>query len=124
MSKHRNGVAKVTEKPRSEVPWLPQRNKNVIAIDFGTSTLAVSYMTDGATQCKDIILTEATGVKSAPTVLYIGREGTTIIGDPAIKKFTDLGKSDDSNVTKVQFFHKVKLGLRQDVSIIILYYNS
>ena len=91
----------------------PRINPDVIAIDFGTSTLAAAYrkQQDRVPQ----ILRFHENLNYVPTVLLIKRDDTenkmvTEIGQRALYQYTRFLVDPSTCV----FFHKVKLELQHD----------
>lgn len=111
-----NGTCKIAPILKSEVDWYPERQKNVIAIDFGTLTLAVAYkLADGGVHT--IPIQDAYQYDYIPTVLLIDMsepdEASRVeIGHRALQRYCDL----DVDVEKHDciFFNQVKLELQND----------
>ena len=105
LSKYENGLERATPVKRSEVQWCPKRKEKVLAIDFGTSTLAVSYKADG--KVIDVILQQASRDAYIPTVLLVKPDNTVEIGEIALLQYTRLQSYSI-------FFDRVKLELQHD----------
>ena len=110
-----NGVPKATKCPATnlDTKHFPRMNPDIIAIDFGTSTLAAAYSTqrDRVPQ----ILRFHENLNYVPTVLLIKRDDeenkmVTEIGQRALHQYSTFAVDLSTSV----FFHKVKLELQHD----------
>ncbi len=102
-----NGSIKAKKVMKSTVDWYDRQTDNVIAIDFGTSTLAVAYQLNGG-DVYDLPIQEDR--KCIPTVLLMKKNGTYEIGEKALCQY---GRLEVDIATSV-FFEKVKLELQHD----------
>ena len=112
VEKFKNGTVKVDRVAKSKLSWYPRsRSNDVIAIDFGTSTLAVAYRV-GDEEVKDLPIQR---VHNVPSVLLIKPDKSTgvlmtAIGIDALKQYSK--KMID--ISKCLFFDKVKLELQHN----------
>ena len=116
-----NGASYVTKVNRSDLPVrFPPKPDNVIGVDFGTSTLVVSYMISGSKHCKPYIykICEWDRDRYTPTVLLIDEDGKVDIGSRALSRYTKL----QCEVSKSIFFKGVKLELQHgEVNLLHIY---
>lgn len=106
-----NGVIVTQKIKRSELPFkFPPKSPNVIGLDFGTSTLAVSYVTDTNQKPTIFKIHEEEADFYAPTVLLIDQDHEVEIGISALRRYTDL----EVEIEKSVFFDKVKLELQDN----------
>ena len=108
-----NGVSEVqkVERPERLVELVgSQKSKNVIGIDFGTSTLAVCFVTCDKDEIFKFKIHDEDVDYSTPTVLLIDQDNKVEIGSRALSSYTDLV----SDVNKSIFFDKVKLELQHN----------
>ena len=110
-SSYPNGLERIVPVMKTEVPWCPKRKKKVIAIDFGTSTLAVSYKTHTQGRVIDVPIEKAANKSFIPTVLLIKSDNSVEIGELALLQYTRL---DDDDTSDYLFFDRVKLELQND----------
>ena len=108
-TKFPNGTRKVVPIKSSTIDWYPERQQDVIAIDFGTSTLAVAYKVNG--KVEDLRIQEDCTDAYVPTVLLIKQDGTVEIGERALLQYSRLENVD---VETCLFFERVKLQLQND----------
>lgn len=110
-SHQENGVIVTKKIKRSELLFdFPLKSPNVIGIDFGTSTLAVSYVTDANPNPTIFKIHEEETDFYAPTVLLIDQDDKVEIGISALRSYTDL----EAEIEKSIFFDKVKLELQHN----------
>ena len=122
-----NGVIVTQKIKRSELSFeFPPKSPNVIGLDFGTSTLAVSYITDANSNPTIFKIHEEEADFYAPTVLLIDQDHEVEIGINALRRYTDL----EVEIEKSVFFDKVKLELQHNkvnecnsMTHYIYYYN-
>lgn len=126
-----NGTRKIGPILKSQVPWYPERQHNVIAIDFGSSTLAVAYKLASRDGDVSYMNTHTPYVSSGyevhtmhiqpgyqydyiPTVLLINMNAEPAsrveIGNYASQLYCGL----DVDVESCIFFDQVKLKLQND----------
>ena len=103
-----NGVNFVTKRKRRTLGWIPRQKSDVIAIDFGTSTLAVAYKRKEA-----VHPVKLQGADCIPTVLLIKTDKKTRkteaeIGMVALNHYCRLEVIETHDVI---FFERVKLQL-------------
>ena len=120
MATELNGTALARRISTSSLGWYPQRkSKPVIAIDFGTSTLAVAYGIPNEKGMK-INCIKLNSESYLPTLLLMmsNRTGAIVaaIGKVALREYCN--KSNDVN--EMIFFEKVKLELQHNQVIIII----
>lgn len=108
MSYYQNGTPKISLVKRSSVDWYPEKQLDVIGIDFGTSTLALAYKVNGVVyplniqeECTDAYL---------PTVLLVMKNGNVEVGDRALQQYCRLKNFPNDCI----FFERVKLHLQHD----------
>ena len=87
------------------------KSYNVIGLDFGTSTLVVSYVTRAKPEPRLVKILEEDIDYYAPTVLLIDENNKVEIGNEALSRYTDL---DVHNFKCITFFEKVKLELQHN----------
>ncbi len=104
-----NGTSKVSPVKSSTIDWYPERQSDVIAIDFGTSTLAVAYKVNG--RVNDLKIQEECSDAYVPTVLLIKPDASVEIGERALRQYSKLENID---VNHCLFFQRVKLHLQND----------
>ena len=90
---------------------LPSKSNNVIGLDFGTSTLVVSYVTPTNPEPRVVRILEEDIDYYTPTVLLIDDNNKVEIGNEALLRYTDL---DVDNFKHITFFEKVKLELQHN----------
>ena len=105
-----NSLTIVQKLKKSELA-LPSRSDNVIAIDFGTSTLVVSYVTSASPVPNNFKILEEDIDYSTPTVLLIDENNKVEVGNEALSRYVDL---DVNNFKRITFFEKVKLELQHN----------
>ncbi len=106
-----NGTCKQHPVPTSDIRWLPQKRSSVIAIDFGTSTLALAYKLADDEEVHDLNIQEENNTAYVPTVLLINPDNTVEIGESALHDYT---RQETVDVSKSLFFERVKLTLQND----------
>lgn len=99
-----NGTKKAKKVLKKGVDWYDGQKNRVIAIDFGTSTLAVAWLDEGG-QIYDLPIQE--GKKYIPTVLLIKGNNRTEVGERALVEF---GKQLEDNSAII--FEKIKMELQ------------
>ena len=110
-SYHNNGVPFVQKVKRSELGLqFPPKSKNVIGLDFGTSTIAVCYVTSASDRLYQLKLQEEDVNFKTPTVLLIDERNRVEIGSRALRRYTRL----EIDVNNSVFFDKVKLELQHN----------
>ena len=111
-----NGVSLIEKVKRADLPFKFSRSDNVIGLDFGTSTVAASYVTSTEPSPQKIKIHQQDTVYYSPTVLLIaespGKKFNVDIGIKALRQYTEL-EVDVTN-TEVIFFEKVKLELQHN----------
>ena len=108
---HNNGVEFVEKVKRSELRLqFPPKSKNVIGVDFGTSTIAVCYVTSASDTVYQFKIQEEDTDYSTPTVLLIDQDNKVEIGIRALRRYTRLGVDVNNSI----FFDKIKLELQHD----------
>ena len=108
-----NGASYVKKVNRSDLPVrLSPKSDNVIGVDFGTSTLVVSYVTSGSKQLKpyNFKICVSDPEFYTPNVLLINENGKVDIGSRALSSYTKF----ECDVSKSTFFEKVTLDLQHD----------
>ena len=106
-----SGVRAAKKVKKSELPFeFTKRSDNVIGLDFGTSTLAISYVTSSNSIPTNIKIHPHDLVYYAPTILLIDELKAVDIGSTALRRYTDL----EIEVTRSIFFEKVKLELQHN----------
>ena len=110
-SSYPNGLERIVPVKKTEVPWCPKRKTKVIAIDFGTSTLAVSYKTHTHGRVIDVPIEKSSNKSFIPTVLLIKSDSYVEIGELALLQYTRM---DDDDTSDCLFFDRVKLELQND----------
>ena len=124
---HRNGVSVVQEVKRSDFVeglQFSQKSKNIIGIDFGTSTLAVCFVTSDEDKVYSFKIHDEETDYSTPTILLIDQDNKIEIGSRAYSCYTDLA----TDVNNIIFFDKIKLELQHDkvcinINLLLLSYN-
>ena len=96
---------------KSDLPELVRftQKTDIIGLDFGTSTLAVSYMTSASDKIHKFRICSVDADFYTPTVLLFD-ENKVEIGSRALINYTKL----QHNVSKSTFFERVKLELQHD----------
>lgn len=116
-----NGVSRAKTLNRSDLPKsvsYTQKSDNVIGLDFGTSTLAVSFVTSGSKEPYKFRVCKSEVDHFSPTVLLIDENGKVDIGSKALMRYTKL----QHNVSKSTFFEQIKLELQHDkVNLLHIY---
>ena len=123
----RNGTKKAKKVLKQDVDWYDGQPDKVIAIDFGTSTLAVAWQNETG-QVFDLPIQE---YRTVPTVLLIKGNNRAEIGEKALVEY---GNPDGNNVmddaTETQgaafvpiFFDKVKMELQHEKVLYLRYVN-
>ena len=84
---------------------------NVIGLDFGTSTLVVSYVTPTDPEPREVKILEEDIDYCTPTVLLIDENNRVKIGNEALSRYVDL---DVENFKQITFFEKIKLELQHN----------
>lgn len=108
MSLHQNGTPKISPVKRSYVEWYPEKQLDVIGIDFGTSTLALAYKVNG--KVNPLYIQEECTNAYVPTVLLVMKNGHVEVGDRALQQYCRLESITDDCI----FFERVKLHLQHD----------
>ena len=103
-----NGTKKAMKVLKSDVKWYDSHHDNVIAIDFGTSTLTVAYQMDGG---EVFSLPIQEDIRCIPTILLIRRDGTVEIGGKALSQYS----RQEVDISSTIFFEKVKLELQHNM---------
>lgn len=107
MAQFDNGLKKIIPVKKTDIKWYPSRKEKVLAIDFGTSTLAVSYVTPTSKGPLSIKLDESSRDPYIPTILLI--ENNEIhVGELALISYTRVFHENPL------FFDRVKLELHDD----------
>ena len=101
----------VVQKVKKSELALPSKSNNVIGLDFGTSTLVVSYVTSASPVPKEVKILEEDIDYSTPTVLLIDENNKVEVGNEALLRYTDF---DVNNFKRITFFEKVKLELQHN----------
>ena len=110
-SYYNNGV-KFVEKVETSglgLQFLP-KSKNIIGLDFGTSTIAVCFVTSAYDEVYKFKIHDEDADYSTPTVLLIDQDNKIEIGSRALSYYTDLV----TDVNNIIFFDKVKLELQHN----------
>ena len=102
---------KVAQKVEKSEISLPSKSNNVIGLDFGTSTLVVSYVTSTSPAPKEVKILEEDIDYCTPTVLLIDDNNKVKIGNEALSSYAGL---DVDNFKCITFFEKVKLELQHN----------
>ena len=119
MATELNGTALARRISTSSLEWYPRRkSKPVIAIDFGTSTLAVAY---GIPNEKGKMEINCIGEPDWTLLLTSRRTGTIVAttGKMALQKYGNNKSKDEMN--ELIFFEKVKLELQHNQ---VISYNN
>ena len=120
---HSNSISIIQMVKRSELGLqFPPKSKNVIGIDFGTSTLAVCFVTSAKDELYSFRIHDEDADYSTPTILLIDQDNKIEIGGRAYSCYTDLA----TDVNNIIFFDKVKLELQHDkvcinINLLLLY---
>ena len=111
--KRRENSLKVAQQVKKSKLPLPSKSnaKSLIGLDFGTSTLVVSYVTPTNPEPKEFKILEADIDYCTPTVLFIDDNNRVEIGNEALSRYADL---DVDNFKCITFFEKVKLELQHN----------
>lgn len=103
-----NGILRSVPVKKSSIEWYPEKQIDVIGIDFGTSTLAVAYKVKG--KVSELRIQEESAFAYVPTVLLVMKRGHRVeIGDRALQQYCN---SETTN--ECIFFERVKLHLQHD----------
>ena len=105
-----NGLNVALQVKKSELA-LPSKSNNVIGLDFGTSTLVVSYVTSTNPKPREVKIFEEDINYSTPTVLLIDQDNKEDIGNEALSRYADLEVNFELGIT---FFEKIKLELQHN----------
>ena len=88
----------------------PEHGENVIGVDFGTSTLAVAYVTADSHDTYLFKIDDKQSDSYVPTVLLVEGNGDVEIGFRAQERYTEL----EADIGTCVFFNKVKLELQHN----------
>ena len=105
----KNGLPVAQKVKKSELT-LPSKSNNIIGLDFGTSTLVVSYVTRTKPEPRLVKILEVDIDYYSPTVLFID-DNNVEIGNEALLRYASL---DVDNFKCITFFEKVKLELQHN----------
>ena len=105
-----NGTKKAKKVLKRDVNWYDGQRNRVIAIDFGTSTIAVAWQDEIGTVF-DLPIHENS--KSIPTVLLVKGNNRTEIGERALIDYGDYQADIPGEATPV-FFETVKMELQHE----------
>ena len=108
---HNNG-AKFVEKVKisKSGSMLSPKSKNVIGLDFGTSTIAVCYVTSASDKLYQFKIQGEDEDFYTPTVLLIDEHNKVEIGSRALRRYIRLEVDVDNSI----FFDNVKLELQHN----------
>ena len=108
---YNNGVKFVEKVKRSESgSKLSPKSENVIGLDFGTSTIAVCYVTSASDKLYKFKIQDEDADYSTPTVLLIDQDNKIEIGSRALRRYIRL----EVDVNNSIYFDKVKLKLQHN----------
>ena len=109
---HPNGIS-IVEKIERPVELIGlQKSQNVIGIDFGTSTLAVCFVTSAKDEVYKFRIHDEDVDYYTPTALLIDQDKKAEIGSKALSRYINLAMVKDVNNSI--FFDKVKLELQHN----------
>ena len=104
--RYSNSVSIIQMVKRSELGLqFPSKSNNVIGLDFGTSTLVVSYVTPTNPEPRLVKISQEDIDYCTPTVLFIDDNNKVEIGNEALSHYTDL---DVDNFKCITFFEMRK----------------
>ncbi len=109
--KYDNGLEKIHPVKKTNIKWYPEKKQKVLAIDFGTSTIAVAYKAGDGCKCIPIKLNQCKDSFYLTTVLLITADNKVVIGDQALLNYTKL---ETTNFKKCVLFDRIKLHLQYD----------
>ena len=113
----RNGTKKAKKVLKQDVDWYDGQPDKVIAIDFGTSTLAVAWQNETG-QVFDLPIQE---YRTVPTFLLIKGNNRAEIGEKALVEY---GNPETQSAAFVPiFFDKVKMELQHEKVLYLRYVN-
>lgn len=123
---NRNGTRNAERVLKREVAWYNDAKDRIIAVDFGTSTLAAAWLAKQDGVVKELTLSETS--RYIPTVLLMKNDGrgkwVVKIGEKALIDYYKV-ISDPSGDSQVIFFEKIKMELQHDqVDLNAIIYES
>ena len=110
-SNSKDDGAPQTQKVKKSEFAFSSKSNNVIGLDFGTSTLVVSYVTRANPEPRLVKILEEDIEYCTPTVLLIDDNNKVEIGNEALSHYADL---EVDNFKCITFFEKVKLELQHN----------
>lgn len=112
---NRNGTKNAEKVLKKNVAWYNDTKDKIVAVDFGTSTLAVAWLGQQDGVVKELTISENS--RCIPTVLLVKRNangnGVVKIGERALIDYHKL-ISDPTNDSQVVFFERIKMELQHD----------
>ena len=113
-------LSRAAKIPREETGCSQSTNGNIAAIDFGTSSVSVAYITDGDRIEKGVNTlaleySSNSTVTRAPNAILLSKEGTeckiAAFGETAQKRFSDMKEGERCHHI---YFERIKMLMKRD----------